>query len=38
MTAEFHMLFNVALAVIFIGPLDARRRAPGSRPARKEAA
>ncbi len=23
MTAEFHMLFNVALAVIFIGPLDA---------------
>jgi phosphate:Na+ symporter len=22
MTAEFHMLFNVALAVIFIGPLD----------------
>jgi phosphate:Na+ symporter len=23
MTAEFHMLFNVALAAIFIGPLDA---------------
>jgi phosphate:Na+ symporter len=23
MTAEFHMIFNVALAVIFIGPLDA---------------
>src|SRR5580698_5893242 len=23
MTAEFHMLFNVTLAVIFIGPLDA---------------
>ena len=23
MTAEFHLLFNVALAVIFIGPLDA---------------
>jgi phosphate:Na+ symporter len=23
MTAEFHMLFNIALAVIFIGPLDA---------------
>jgi phosphate:Na+ symporter len=23
MTAEFHMLFNVVLAVIFIGPLDA---------------
>jgi phosphate:Na+ symporter len=23
MTAEFHMLFNVALAVIFIGPLNA---------------
>src|SRR3984885_739882 len=23
MTAEFHMLFNLALAVIFIGPLDA---------------
>jgi phosphate:Na+ symporter len=23
MTAEFHMLFNVALALIFIGPLDA---------------
>ena len=23
MTAEFHMLFNVALAVVFIGPLDA---------------
>ncbi len=23
MTAEFHMLFNVALAVLFIGPLDA---------------
>ena len=22
MTAEFHMLFNVALAAIFIGPLD----------------
>ena len=22
MTAEFHLLFNVALAVIFIGPLD----------------
>jgi phosphate:Na+ symporter len=23
MTAEFHMLFNIALAVLFIGPLDA---------------
>ncbi|MFZ0425984.1 MAG: Na/Pi cotransporter family protein [Xanthobacteraceae bacterium] len=23
MTAEFHMLFNVALAILFIGPLDA---------------
>jgi len=23
MTAEFHMLFNIALAAIFIGPLDA---------------
>ena len=23
MTAEFHMLFNIALALIFIGPLDA---------------
>jgi phosphate:Na+ symporter len=23
MTAEFHMLFNVALALLFIGPLDA---------------
>jgi phosphate:Na+ symporter len=23
MTAEFHMLFNVALAIVFIGPLDA---------------
>ena len=23
MTAEFHMLFNITLAVIFIGPLDA---------------
>jgi phosphate:Na+ symporter len=23
MTAEFHMLFNVAMAVLFIGPLDA---------------
>jgi phosphate:Na+ symporter len=27
MTAEFHMLFNVVLAVIFIGPLDAIARA-----------
>ena len=38
MTAEFHMLFNVALAAIFIGPLDARGGATGAHPAGAEAA
>ena len=37
MTAEFHLLFNVALAAIFIGLLDPRRGAIGARPAGEEA-